>query len=54
MQLSSDIETRVFPWKLFPSANIFDPLCQFDPIETYHTVKGSATENAYQQIDFFF
>ena len=51
--MSSDIETRVFPWKLFPAANIFDPLRQFNPIETYYTVKGNATENTYQQIDHF-
>ena len=53
-KMSSDIDMRVFPWKPFPSANIFDPLCQFNPIETYITVNGSATENAYQQIDLFF
>ena len=52
--MSSDIETRVFPWKPFPAANIFDPLYQFNPIETYRTVKGNATEDAYQQIDQFF
>ena len=52
--MSSDIETRVFPWKPFPAANIFDPLHQFNPIEIYHTVKGNATEDAYQQIDHFF
>ncbi len=52
--MSSDIETRVFLWKPFPDANIFDPLHQFNPIETYRTVKDNATENAYQQIDHFF
>jgi hypothetical protein len=51
--MSSDIETRVFPWMPFPAAKIFDPLHQFNPIETYHTVKGSATENVSQQIDIF-
>ena len=52
--MSSDIERRVFPLKTFPSDNIFDPLHQFNPIETYRTVKGNATENATQQIDHFF
>ncbi len=52
--MSSDIETRVFPWKPFPAANIFDPLRQFNPIETYCTVKDIATENDTQQIDHFF
>ncbi len=52
-KMSSDIETRVFPWKPFPVANIFDALLQFNPIETYHTVKGDAIEDAYQQIDHF-
>ena len=51
--MSSDIETRVSLWKPFPAANIFDPLCQFNPIETYCKVKGNATEDAYQQIDHF-
>ncbi len=52
-EMSSNIETRVFPWKPFPAANIFDPLHQLNPIETYCTVKGNATEDAYQQIDHF-
>ena len=51
--MSSDSEKRLFLLKLFPSDNIFDPLHQFNPIETYCTVKGNATENAYQQIDHF-
>ncbi len=53
-KMSSDIETRVFLWKPFPAANIFDPLLQLNPIETYCTVKGNATDNATQQIDHFF
>ena len=52
-KMSTDIETRMFPWKPFTAANIFDPLRQFIPIETYCMVKGNATENAYQQIDLF-
>ena len=52
-KMSSDIETRVFPSKPFPPSTIFDPLRQFNPIETYRTVKGNATEDAYQQIDHF-
>ena len=47
-------QTRLCPWKSFLAANIFDPLRQFNPIETYRTVKGNATEDAYQQIDHFF
>ncbi len=37
----------------FPESHIFDPLRQFNPIETYRTVEGSATEDAYLQIDHF-
>ena len=51
--MSSDIETRVFLWKNFPAVNIFDPLHQFNPIETYCTVYDNASEDAYQQIDQF-
>ena len=51
--MSSDIETRVFLWKPFLAANIFDTMHQFNPIETYHTVNGNATEDDYQQIDHF-
>ena len=53
-KMSVDSKGHVIPLNPFPLDNIFDPLHQFDPIETYEKVISNAPGKTVEQILPFF